>query len=193
MAVNISKEKQAAAFRMLREKTTFNAAIECGFEKYFDNKRQILNYMYKLFLRVKNNPEEYSIHPKTVEEVIVAMDSRNLGKVKNGTVKFDALQKKLSDVKDHDMKEVISIGRNKSAVLLDKKMNMLLRSKKALEKESIVSLAKVFSTYFDKGQIMSGQATENIAVLAKNVPDDITPEQAMAELIKRREKELEDK
>jgi hypothetical protein len=65
-------------------------------------------------------------------------------------------------------------------------MDMINSNKKMLEKENLVSLAKVFGIFFDKSQILQGQATENIAIKAK-ISKDMSPEESLEELLKMRE------
>lgn len=189
--IKVPESKTVAAFKMLREKSLFEAAVECGIDKYFDNKAQIINYMYRSFLKIRSNPEAFAISPDIVEEVEDKMSRRNLyGKDRRELIN-EEFTNKLANIKDADVKQIVHLGRNKAAIILDRKMDMLLQSKKALAKENIVSLAKVFGIYFDKAQIINGQATEHIAIMAKGVKDDITPEEALNELIKRREKHME--
>lgn len=178
---------------MLKEKSMFQAAVDVGIDKYFDSKNQINNFMYKTFLKVKADPEKYGVLPETVMEVDEAMARRNIGVTKRkAELLEDDQHDKISNIKEADIRQIVTIGRNKAAILMDRKMDMLLKSKKALAKENIVSLAKVFGIYFDKGQIVRGEATEHIAVLSR-VDSNITPEQAMEELIKARERTMETK
>ncbi|MEK7112478.1 MAG: hypothetical protein AAB875_04060, partial [Patescibacteria group bacterium] len=57
--------------------------------------------------------------------------------------------------------------RAKSWLLLDKKLDWLIRNKKAFRDISAVALAKMASITFDKAQILSGEATEHIALKAQ--------------------------
>jgi hypothetical protein len=76
-------------------------------------------------------------------------------------------------------------GKRVAWLLLNKKLNLAAKNKKELDKIPAVSLAQIASTVFDKAQIVNGEATENIALRAK-IDDNITPEVALEEILKRR-------
>lgn len=185
MQFSVSIERMAGCFKALETKTPFEVACEFGIDKYFDSKKDITNYMYRMYLQIKNDPGKYGISEEKAMQIQDAVQRRNTNK--SSVLIQEEVEEKLSNIKEADIKDIVIIGRNKASILMDKKMNMLLKSKKALEKESIVSLAKVFGIYFDKSQIVMGQATENIALMAK-VDENLTPEQAMDALLKHREK-----
>lgn len=186
----LSNEKIAGAIRLLKDSSMFKSACEVGIDKYFDKKTDINNFMYKLFLEVKSDPSIAGLHPDTIMEVDEAMKKRSIANKE--IIDYENVADKLSTIKEADIKDAVMIGRNKASLLIDKKMNYLMKNKKALEKESLVNLAKVFGIFFDKSQIVQGQATENIAIMAK-VDDNMTPEQAMDALLKTREKIMADK
>lgn len=186
----ISPGNKAGLIRLLKEKSMFGAACEIGIDKYFDKKTDVNNFMYKFFLEVKADPSIAGLHPDTMMEVDEAMRKRGIGN--REVIDYDNATEKLSNIKEAEIKDIVIMGRNKASILIDKKMNYLMKNKKALEKESLVNLAKVFGIYFDKSQIVQGQATENIAVMAK-VDDNLTPEQAMEALLRSREKIMADK
>lgn len=186
----LSPERRAGLIRLLKDKSMFAAACEAGIDKYFDKKTDINNFMYKFFLEAKTDPAMVGLHPDTMLEVDEAMKKRSIGNKE--VIDYDNATEKLSNIKEADIKDIVIMGRNKASILIDKKMTYLMKNKKALEKESLVNLAKVFGIYFDKSQIVQGQATENIAVMAK-IGDDLTPEQAMEALLKNREKTMADK
>lgn len=71
--------------------------------------------------------------------------------------------------------------------LINKKLDHLGKDKKSLDKVGIGELAKVAGILFDKGQIIQGQSTENIAVMSKNIKTDMSPEEAMEVLLNMRE------
>lgn len=191
--ITLPNVRIAAVFKMLIDHSQVEAANASGIDKYFKTSKEIQSYMYRMFLKVKLNPEKFGVLPETVLAVDEAMKRRNsANQSPYSEMAIESEFEKLSNIKEADIKGIIVTGRNKAAILIDKKMNLLLKSKKALEKESLVNLAKVFGIYFDKGQIIQGQATENIAVLSK-VSDGLTPEEAMEALIKSREKIMEDK
>src|SRR5690606_26258617 len=85
-----------------------------------------------------------------------------------------------------DTKRLITGGKNKALMALHRKFDYMMQSKKALNDVSLSQLAQTFGILFDKDQILKGEATENIAVMAQ-VDKDMKPEDALAALGRFRE------
>jgi hypothetical protein len=189
MALQLNDIKKAAVFKQLATKSFYETGLEFGFDKHYDSKLNITNAAYRVYQQLRKSPSEYGISQEVVDMVEKAVEDRKV-QGKKSPIQFDPNLKKINV---DDIKSVVLTGRAKAARLLDEKMNMLAASKKKLDKENIVSLAKVFGIYFDKSQIIQGEATEHIAVLSKNINDDMSAEDAMSALLKFREKAMIEK
>lgn len=91
-----------------------------------------------------------------------------------------------------DTKGLTIGGKNKALMLIHKKLDRLNKSNKMLDATPLSQLTTAFGTIFDKAQILQGEATENVAVMAK-ISNDLTPEQALQALMKMREIHQEEK
>lgn len=97
------------------------------------------------------------------------------------------------DIRKIDTKELIEMSkdtRNLAIQTLEKKLVQLYLDPEQLEKTSIVHLATVFGILFDKGQLMQGLSTENIAITAR-IDVNMNSDDALKELNKMREKYAE--
>jgi len=83
-------------------------------------------------------------------------------------------------------------GRKQAFTILMRKLKLINSSKKRLDDANVSSLAQVFGIIFDKGQIIQGQSTENIAMMAK-VDSNMTPQQLMQAVLGVREQIIESK
>ncbi|HRF71120.1 MAG TPA: hypothetical protein PKV66_06795, partial [Candidatus Pelethenecus sp.] len=82
--------------------------------------------------------------------------------------------------------DLLLSGRKKAFQLLNLKMDRVMRNNKSIDEIGITALAQTFGILFDKTQIVSGEATENIAVLAK-IDKNMSSEDALASILKMRE------
>ena len=90
-----------------------------------------------------------------------------------------------------EMVELSKDTRNKAIQILDLKLSELAVDKDALAKVNLATLATVFGILFDKTQLMTGMATENIAIQA-NININMSADDALDELNKMREKYSEE-
>lgn len=81
--------------------------------------------------------------------------------------------------------------RNMTSQVLKMKLHQLLTDPDALNKTNLVHLTTAFGTLVDKAQLLSGLATEHIAVSAK-IDINISSDEAITQLNKMREKFNED-
>jgi hypothetical protein len=189
MGVTITPERKHSIFKALATKPLYEVGIDFGLDKYYADRNAIRQAVNRIYNEVLVNHEDFGISDEVVTMVKDAMASRkSIPNRKPVAPEFE----KLSPIDPNDITGLLKQGRDKAAVLLHKKMDILAKSPKKLEKESIVNLAKVLGIMFDKSQIIQGEATEHIAVLAK-VDDKLTPEQQMEMLVKMREKTVADK
>ena len=90
-----------------------------------------------------------------------------------------------------EMVELSKDTRNKAIQILDKKLTELYADPDALSKVNLATLATVFGILFDKTQLMTGMATENIAIQA-NININMRADEALEELNKMRERAAEE-
>jgi hypothetical protein len=178
----IAKEKYPFIFKMLETKTLYETGIEFGFDKHYKDSRAVNNAVYKIYQKVLVDPQKYAVLPETVEKVKAVVSSRAIASVRPETT----LREKIDLSKNVDFKELVLSGRKKAFELLNMKMDRIATSKKGLDEVSITALAQTFGILFDKSQIISGEATENIAVLAK-IDKDMNSQDALAAILKMRE------
>jgi hypothetical protein len=177
----ITEKDKGAIFKALLDKTYLEVGHLFGVHAHYTSDSGVRVAVMKIYNEVKANPEKFGLKPDFAEAVTTAVENRKVAPHK-------AIRKTESAVLDpEDTKAVVIGGRNKAAMLLHKKMDMIDKSKDMLKRENLVSLAKVFGIFFDKAQIVQGQATEHIAVLAKGIPDGMTPTDALNALLTMRE------
>ena len=196
MPANLNISKKGAIFRSLASNSYIDAGLEHNLDKHYANRNSIRNAVYRVYQEVLVEPGKFGISDEIVDLVKDGLKARSINKGKKATPAENdaaAIKEDMSPVNSGDIKAIVTGGRNKAAMLIDKKMDILLKSPKKLDAEKISSLATVFGIFFDKAQIVQGEATENIAVLAKNIDENMTSEEAMESLLKFREKTMEDK
>ena len=180
-------EKEGLLFKMLAEKSLYETGMEFGFDKRLKNSQGVKNAVYRIYVQVKSNPEKYLITPEVVDLVSGVVSSRKVAERTNVT-----LREQNDSVQNTDLKELVTSARDKSMRLIHKKLDQISSNKKALDSVNLVQLTTAFGTIFDKAQIISGEATENIAVLSK-IKSDMTPEESMNMILKMREINQQDK
>lgn len=187
----VPKEKYPFIFKMLETKTLYETGIEFGLDKHYKNAQGVNNAVYAIYRKVLVDPQKYAVLPETAEKVKAVMSSRAVSTNKPDG-HLTTLREKLDAEANPDFKDLVLSGRKKAFQLLNMKMDRIARSKKGLDEVNITALAQTFGILFDKSQIISGEATENIAVLAK-VNKDMSSEEALAAILKMREVNNESK
>lgn len=89
-------------------------------------------------------------------------------------------------IKETELKDMVIQARSKSLQLLHRKLDELWEDPEQFKKLRIVELTTAFGTIFDKTQIIMGQATENIAVMAK-IDKNMNAEDALSAILSMRE------
>jgi len=189
--MKITDARKGEVFKSLATMSYIEVGRHFDFDKHYKNDASVRNAVYRTYQEVLSDPKKFGVNDEVIDLVKQSLKTRSIKRTKTASPVEEDI--KMSPIDRNDLKGMVMTGRNKAAGLLDKKMDMLAKSPKKLDKENIVSLAKVFGIYFDKAQIVQGEATENIAVLAKNVDENMSPDDAMSELLKMREKTQEDK
>ena len=175
---NFTDTEKRAMFKALASKSYYNVGIDFGLDKHLDSRLRIINAVSAVYREVLNDPNRFAVPQETIELVQHGLEGRK-GKGVEGAVDDKTLE-------ELDLGKLVLGARTKAWVLLNRKLDYLMRNKKAFRNESIQKLAWVSGLSFDKAQIQQGNATEHIAVLAK-VKDGITVQEAMQALLKNRE------
>lgn len=170
---------------MYKKLATMSAA-EVGYEYKFDtvypNRDKIRTAVSNIKTKVQNNLEDYKefgVTPEVVDLVKVASESRSIMPVD----RRQAMQKLEID---SDIVAVVVKGRDTVFNLMNKKLDIIAKSKKELKKISLKELGVAGGILFDKAQILRGEATENIAVMAK-IDKNMSPDDALQAVSKIRE------
>ena len=175
----LSKKELITFYKALVHKGYADAAAEIGLDRTYTNSATLRTKGFQIFKKIK--PDDLGISKDIVEMVDKAIASRR------GGFSRDVTQIEPKELLDpEDTKQVILGGRNKAAMLIHKKMDRLSKSKKLLDATTLTQLATTFGIFFDKAQILTGQATENIQMLAK-IKSDMSPEESLDALLKMRE------
>lgn len=180
--MKFGKEKEAEIFKKLAYKSCAEVGIEYGFDAVYPKRSQITTAVNNIKTKVRNNAEEYVEHgitPEVVEMVQKAAESRNVAPQH----RREALQKLEID---SDIVNVLTKGRDTVFALMNRKLDILAKSKKELAKTSLKELSVAGGILFDKAQLLKGEATEHIAVMAK-IDKNITADDALKMVSEMRE------
>lgn len=195
MGTALSDEKKGYIFTMCGEKTLADVGFEFGLDKKYKTVATMKSAVAKIYNQVKNDPDRFFIAPETYNRVLDAVDERKTV----GLTPFQSsnpeevveepmtIREKREIINPEDIKGLILGGRNKAAKLIYEKLDRIGRSKKLLDNISLGEMAKVVGILVDKGQILQGQSTENIAVLSKNIDSNLSPQEAIDAVLKMRE------
>lgn len=178
----LDEMQKRAIFKALSGKSQFHVAREFGFEKEHKSNSAQIAQVNKVYREVKENPEKFAISQEVLNMVEQAMEARRTAR----SAPLEVLQ----DVQVDEKQLVVGAGR-KAWILLNRKLDYLGKNKEAFQEESLMNIAKMAGITFDKSQIVKGEATEHIALKAK-IDQNITPEQAIEQLLKFREAATQD-
>lgn len=181
----LPEAKEREFYKLLINHNYTEAAIQIGLDAHYEG-AGLRGAAYQLYKYI--DPDKLGIDKELQDLVREAIEKRKSTGGKPVQMSEKGLDLPSAEVLDPtDTKGVVLGGRNKAAMLLHKKMDYLSTNKKALNDTSISQLATVFGIFFDKSQVLQGQATENIAVMSKNISDDMTPEEMLEATLKMRE------
>jgi len=178
--MKFSKDKKIELFKLMASKTIMEVGKIYEFEKYYKSPGTIRSAVYKVYNEVKNNPEEFGITEEAYNLVVDSVAMRSI----SGRRKDELTGKVKMDVSNATIKELTLDNRDKIARLLSKKLDMI--SVKDLKAMKISEFTNPYGMLFDKGQILQGQATENIAVLSK-IEDGLSSKDLLDALLNQRE------
>ena len=183
-----NKQKKEVVYD-LETLTYWQVAMKSGIDKYYKRKNSAIDFIRKVYLDVKSRPQSFDISQETLDKVQKALDNRNL-RLQRGEIMIKSNQTPevpKEDLNLLDTKELVARAKKGSWVLLNKKLDMIDKSPKALKLVQIGSLAQVAGIVFDKGQIAQGEATEHVLLRAK-IDDSLTNEQKLELILSQREK-----
>ena len=181
--MKLTDVQKIGLFKMLATKDLYSVGVEYGLDKHYKNNDSMKGAVYRNYSDVKNNPEEYGISKDTYDLVVDAVSSRKVATRDTGPTLAEQND-------DMDIKDLVLSNRNKLAKLMGKKIDGITNAE--LKKMSLKDFGTLFGILFDKGQIISGQATEHIAHLSK-VEDGLGPEELLQTVLKQRDHEIEKK
>jgi hypothetical protein len=185
---NLTDEKKGIIFRMLAEKPLFETGVAFGFDKQYATAVAVKNKVYRIYQEVKKDPEKYGLSLDLCDTITTIVSNRGAEKTLGPTL---AEKQEAKAVAESDINELVLSGRVKAMKLVHKKLDMMT-TRKAVKDVSLPQLVTAAAILFDKGQIVSGQATENVALMAK-IDSNMPPEQALDLIIKMREANVADK
>ena len=183
---HLTQDQIGNFYRLLADHTFVGAALEMGLDKWY-KKGTLGTVGSNIAKLVRNDPTKYIIHPDTVTKVDYAIQQRNV----TGKTKETALELKVA-VDNQSFKNTLEDARGLSLGILYKKLNQINKSKSALESINLTTLATTMAILIDKTQLLKGEATENVSVLAK-IDQNMTPEQLLEAALRTREINVEEK
>lgn len=187
---SLTDMQKAGMFKMLKDKNMGEVGFEYGLDRFYKDAASMKTAVSRIYNNVKNNPEQYGVSIELVKEVEAAVNSRFqtiIAPEKRSNIRDLSLREQRELINPEDIKGLVLGGRNKAAKLLYEKLDRIGRSKKLLDNIKLSEMATVAAILIDKGQILQGQSTENIAVLSKNVDTSLTPEETLALVLKMRD------
>lgn len=133
-------------------------------------------------------PNAEELTPEELERAKRAEKIRRLrARKKDGVALAKVGKAEIRKMSTNEMVEMAKDTRNKAVELLNKRLSLMAEDDEELSKIRLTELATVFGILFDKAQLASGLATENIAIHTK-IDVNISSDQAIDELNKMREK-----
>lgn len=188
MAAKLTTKQIGSMITLLKTKTLYEAGLEFELDKHYKDSRSVKAGVYQYYRKVRMEPEKYGIPADEMQSIVTRLQSRVLP----ATVEAKSLREKLDDEANKPFPELVLSGRVKAMKLLHAKLDRIARSKKQIDDVNLSTIATTAGILFDKGQIISGEATENVAVLAK-VKDNMTAEEAIDAVMRMREAHQVDK
>lgn len=178
MAVTLEQETEI--FRHLAYKSVYETGLEFGFDKTCKDAKAVRNAVTNIYNKVKKNPTKYGVTDDVMKLVQDAMANRALSTTRNQITIAE------KEIETGDIKNVVTGVRDKTWRLIDRKLSRMSKSNKRLDNVGLRELGTLAGIAFDKAQIISGQATENIAHYAK-IEGNINPKEALDLILKMRE------
>lgn len=184
----LTDEKKGIIFRMLAEKPLYETGVSFGFDKQYATAIAVKNKVYRIYQEVKKDPERYMVSPDLCDTITSIVSNRSADKTAGPTLHE---KQEVQADKENDINDLILTGRIKAMKLVHRKIDSM-QSRREVKAANLGQLVTAAAILFDKGQIVSGQATENIAMMAK-IDSNLPPEQALELVLKMREVNVAEK
>ncbi len=181
--MKLTIEQEAEIFKNLATYSITETAYKFGFDKRYSTINSIRNAVTAIKNKIRANPSAWGIPQSTVDLVDDAMRARRVDKP--GKVPLV--------VKEQEKRQIgtlIEGVRDGAWELIDKKIKMIGKSRKALRETTLQQLGTIAGIAFDKTQIIKGEATEHIAVRAKIAPN--LPPEDLLKLVLAQRQEIND-
>lgn len=203
--ITLTDEKKGIIFRALGKMPIYSVGVEFDFDKHYANSLGVKNAVYRIYQQVRKDPNKYGVSPEVCDSVVSSVSKRSASApaediVTTGTSgvlphisETPTLREKtdVQKVDENDYTTLVLSNRTKAMSLVSKKLNTY-KTKKQIDSLKLSEIVTAAAILFDKGQIIQGQATENIAIMAK-IDDNITPEDALNAILRMREGNMADK
>lgn len=186
--VELLRGETKKIFMALLEHTPIQVGYLFGLDQHYTTDASIRTGVYKAYQWVLADPKKYGVPIETAQEVEARVKERTIGPSKAKALK----KQEKSEMQKVNTTELLLRGTDRSLMLLHKKLDELEKGK-GIKEIKITDLVKVVSALFDKGQIARGEATQNIAVLSRSVPADMSTDEALAEVLRARDNIAEQK
>lgn len=179
--MKLTKEQEVEIFKALATYPITKVGYKFELDKRYTNINTMRNFVITIKNKIAANPSAWNVSQETVDMVKKAMDERRVDH-SNGTdvliAEREALKKENSNI--------IQNVRDNAWELINRKINMIGKSRKMLRETTLQQLGTIAGIAFDKVQIMKGEATENIAVRAK-IDKNLNPDDLLKLVLKQRE------
>lgn len=186
--MKMTDKKIGEMVRQLEHKTLMQVGVQFGLDAQYSSVASMKSTVKRYLNAAKNDPLRFGLTVEEVNRVSTALTTRMLPAIKE----TQTLREKNEETNNKSFADLVLSGRTKAMKLLHSKLDRIARSKKALDETNLSTLAQTAGILFDKGQIISGEATENVAVLAK-IKTDMSPEDALKAVLNMREQFQGDK
>jgi len=167
-------------FLHLEDKSYTEVAYMFGLDRYLANEASMRSGITRAYNLVLDNPSKYDIPSDKAAYIQGKVTGRGVGRKNPETLRQE------KEMKEADIGALITGSRDLVTRLLNRYLEYLDKNPKALKEQKIRDLAWVVGVLFDKGQIVSGLATENIAVMS-NLDAKLDPEEALKAILQMRE------
>lgn len=189
--ITLTDDKRQRIFLFCKDKNFKEVGFEFELDKNYKTVASMVTAVSRIYNQVKNNPSKYNLDLERVNAVVDNVNSRQTqGLLTNKDT--TTLREKEEILNPTDIKGLVMGSRNLAMGILHKKLGKMSRSVKLMDDIKLSELATVSAILIDKAQILQGQSTENIAILSKNI-GMLTPEEALAHVLKTREANMVDK
>jgi hypothetical protein len=183
---HLTDEEMGVFYRLLETKTYMAACLEMKMDRWY-SKNSLIPTAQKMVNMVRQDPEKYKVHPDSIVRIEHAIRERDV----NRKTRETALEKNLA-TENQNFKNILEDTRAGLLDILSRKVKRIGRSNKKIDEMNLGTLATTLAIIIDKTQLIRGEATENVAVLAK-IDQNISPEAALDMILRMRETNLESK